>query len=848
MRKIQQAKIFELLQTLKEAHGEMRKQSASTDITGLLADCRNFAVHIGRYIEEIEGEGTQTVSLLEEYCEITYRASTDNSGANSVKKLRAQLIKIENAVRDELRPNSLEIVFLPYKYAMADSLQSIWEAAVADPQCDVYVCPIPYFDLLPDGVFGAMHCDGDLYPKTLPLVDWREYDIETRRPDIIYFHAPYDENNRVTSVHPDYYSKRLKNYTDLLVYSPYFVSYSDYINEHFVLTPGIMNASKVVVQSEEIRLSCIQAFNKFEREHNCKGKFGDPAKKFAALGSPKFDGAINTKREGISIPRSWQSLISGKKVILFNSSVGSILSWNKSYLKKLRDVLGVFKKRDDAVLLWRPHPLNETTYKSMMPQLLREYKQIVADYRREGYGIFDDGPDVHRAIAVSDAYYGDISSLVALYGVTGKPMMIQNRFIHSNFVQNTIMFSEFYDDGESFWFTAADFNALFRTDKQTRKTEFVGNISAEIGDGDNLFCLPVICEGKLYLAPTQARELTEYDIENRTIRKIPFDGLSGGSAWKFTDCISYKSDIFLMGCGYPAIAKYEINTGEFNYYDDWLKPAEQMRTGSQKAYFAYTQAVNNEIVAGTLYSDAAVIFNMDQCASNVIALGSRPSGYSDVCFDGGKYWFAPFMSGDGILSLNKETQERIVYSDFPEGFSFGTMSRICRTGKDIWLFPFDAGIPLKIDSRSGQSSVAEPFISQIAGLLDNAGYLFAKAIEDTVYTYAKQSNTLISYNTNTGERLEEQFTLSAKDRETCIDYCLSSHCDRRLLNLISDCAFKENTVFQLTDFLDRLIYGSSAIWNDIRDAQLAVCRDNIAHSDAAAGAAIHSEMKKSALG
>ena len=33
---------------------------------------------------------------------------------------------------------------------------------------------------------------------------------------------------------------------------------------------------------------------------------------------------------------------------------------------------------------------------------------------------------MNRAIAVSDAYYGDQSSLVALYRKTGKPIMIQN--------------------------------------------------------------------------------------------------------------------------------------------------------------------------------------------------------------------------------------------------------------------------------------------------------------------------------------------------------------------------------------------------------------------------------------
>ena len=37
-----------------------------------------------------------------------------------------------------------------------------------------------------------------------------------------------------------------------------------------------------------------------------------------------------------------------------------------------------------------------------------------------------DTADLHRAIALSDAYYGDWSSVVSLYEKTGKPILIQN--------------------------------------------------------------------------------------------------------------------------------------------------------------------------------------------------------------------------------------------------------------------------------------------------------------------------------------------------------------------------------------------------------------------------------------
>lgn len=79
------------------------------------------------------------------------------------------------------------------------------------------------------------------------------------------------------------------------------------------------------------------------------------------------------------------------------------------------------------MLLWRPHPLIQATIESMRPGLWKEYKELVSKYRQEGWGIYDDSPDVDRAVVISDAYYGDgSSSVVQLYRKTGKTFMIQD--------------------------------------------------------------------------------------------------------------------------------------------------------------------------------------------------------------------------------------------------------------------------------------------------------------------------------------------------------------------------------------------------------------------------------------
>ena len=96
-------------------------------------------------------------------------------------------------------------------------------------------------------------------------------------------------------------------------------------------------------------------------------------------------------------------------------------------LVKMNYALGVFRDNaGDVALLWRPHPLIRATIEAMRPQLWEEYEGIVKEYCEAGWGIYDDTPDMDRAIALCDAYYGDHSSLVRLCQEAGKPVMIQD--------------------------------------------------------------------------------------------------------------------------------------------------------------------------------------------------------------------------------------------------------------------------------------------------------------------------------------------------------------------------------------------------------------------------------------
>ncbi|MBQ9605925.1 MAG: CDP-glycerol glycerophosphotransferase family protein [Lachnospiraceae bacterium] len=443
MRRHQKRMLMELVATLDEAHAqigqELKNKNTDTALS-LLGQCQECAVTIGETIEASEGEGHETVTLLEHYCEKLYNISQDiESGTANPSKLAKLFTKAITTIRSSIANDiheTIETIFLPYKASMWDSLESVWKKADADPDCDAYVIPIPYFDRNPDGSAREEHYEGGDYPTYVPITSYTEYDFEGRHPDRIYIHNPYDEGNYVTSVHPFFYSRNLKNFTDELIYIPYFVlADPDPENEaqlegisHFITVAAVMNADKVIVQSENMRQAYINIMTKHAGEET--REYWE--NKISGEGSPKFDKIENTTKENIEIPAEWDKLIrkpdgSMKKVILYNTGVQALLDNDMKMMDKIEDVLRIFKEnRDDVTLLWRPHPLIKATISSMKPHLWERYSVIVERYRSEGWGIYDDSPDLDRAIIISDAYYGDGSSVVELYKKTKKPIMIQN--------------------------------------------------------------------------------------------------------------------------------------------------------------------------------------------------------------------------------------------------------------------------------------------------------------------------------------------------------------------------------------------------------------------------------------
>lgn len=539
MRRYLQNNILRVVQTMYEAHAAISEMLGTSDgdVRTMLCDLQNTAIELGNALEESEGESNVNFEPLESYCETVYNVAEGEytqADKEAVKTLLdGALSKFEKYMEEDVHIIS-EIVFMPYNASMWDSLESVWEAADKDENCHAYVVPIPYYDKNADGTLGDMHYDGSLLPNDVPVIHYDDIDLEALHPDVIFIHNPYDGANHATSVDPRFYSKELKRYTDDLVYIPYCVYpepqgaiTQEWIDrcEHY-LTPVMLHADHIIFQSEKFAELFLEVA---EKKFGLQRAFFE--RKILALGSPKYD-SVKKIVDPDSIPREWRNRIDNgngerRKIIFYNTSLVMMLKHKGDMVRKIRSVISFFgEHREEYLLIWRPHPLIETTIRSMLPDLWEEYRQIVREYKKSGIGIYDDTSDYHTAFLLSDAYYGDSSSLVHLYRETGKPVLMQNPSVIDYCEPTGSLLSwNMYYDGTYIWATALYCNALYKIDPVSFRAEYVGAFPGEDMNGYHLFRSITAKDNCLYFEPAFAKSVGIFNKETGEFDSIGLEEL-----------------------------------------------------------------------------------------------------------------------------------------------------------------------------------------------------------------------------------------------------------------------------------------------------------------------------------
>lgn len=332
--------------------------------------------------------------------------------------------------RKEKPAHRKEIVFLPYKASTWNALHSVWEAAVQDSEADVYVIPTPFYYKNLDGST-QIQFDVSGFPENVHLTSVEQYNIEERCPDVIVIQNPYDEYNLTTTVHPMFYAKNLIQYTDELVYIPYFKTEEIDARdgralrsmESYCRMPGVVYADKVFVQSENMAEHYVNQLCQMAGEESRTIW----QNKITGMGSPLEDKAESDR--GLNIPEDWGRYYfrqdgKARKAILMYTSANSILEYGQRMIHKLRNVLDTFKKQqNDIVLLWYLEQDIESTIQEINPKQGDEFFEMLSNVDNE-YLIMVKDNQIKDAVNMCDGYYGDSGVVAQKCRNAGKPVLL----------------------------------------------------------------------------------------------------------------------------------------------------------------------------------------------------------------------------------------------------------------------------------------------------------------------------------------------------------------------------------------------------------------------------------------
>lgn len=699
---------------LLEVHKKIKKNLSKIDVN-LLIECQQTAVHVGKNILEEDGY-EDDVSILEQYCELVYQVNDEAVDKTAKKNILKNMdLFIENTKhRIKSMPEKYEMLFLPYKASMWDSMESIWVSASQDTRYDVKVMPIPYIEKAENEENGIVKWEGDQLPPYVEITSFLNYEIDKSHPEIIIIHNPCDEYNTVASVLPKYYSYELKKHTEILAYVPYYVTGGSQADSFYNL-PSYEHIDFIFTQNDNFKEYFHKDFNK----------------KLVPLGSPKIDKVVGDNFKLETIDKTLKN--TDKKVILYNTSISSLLQEREKSIDKMKYVFDCFKDRRDVELVWRPHPLTEATINSMAKELEPKYKKLKNMFLNENIGILDKSSDVTKAVKSADAYIGEeTSSLVHLFGVQGKPIfLLENKLSSSSnqIMENNLCFSDFIKIDKKLWFVHNFLPALFTYDIENQKLEFVKQLPFESGNTVRSYCEIINYKEKLILIPMSSSEICVYNIKTK---EISTQEIKQAKYCNFMRGITYNNKLFMIPTAYDAIVEFDMEQEKVKYHSKCITKLKKI-TGYDGGYnFMYgVVEIENKLYLSSVQANYILEFDMDKGIYRIYEVGDKGHTYWDMVFDGEYFWLNPFKGKD-IVRWNKETSESKVYNSYPKDFKGDSecFLRFIDLDEKIIAVPKTSNMFISIDKKSGKLEQINLNLPEVTNenIFWGSNYYFAKKV------------------------------------------------------------------------------------------------------------------------
>lgn len=310
----------------------------------------------------------------------------------------------------------MRILFIVQRTEIFNSVRTIFDAAVANDECEVYLLPLPrcateykelFWDTYASVVDFCYQLHGGTVIDTYDFVTEKYYDLTELMPDYIFLNVPY------TVQYPDVYSLEKLSEIAKVCYVPYGYAmpneekYSCLYASPFYA--DLMKYISFLFADGDVSYS----YCKKNRMWLSELLFG---KRLYNIGYPRFDTIDTREIRAMGNTILWMPRWTAEKQIDVGNLASHFFDYNDSLLEYVNG-------QDYYRMIIRPHPLmfeNYIEYGLMSEQDVQRYKEVMNNNRKFS---LDEKPSYDDAFNIADVLVTDYSSTIIEFFLRGKPVI-----------------------------------------------------------------------------------------------------------------------------------------------------------------------------------------------------------------------------------------------------------------------------------------------------------------------------------------------------------------------------------------------------------------------------------------
>ena len=335
---------------------------------------------------------------------------------NNLRVAKGQYLTERNRIVRTHCNEKMRIVFIVQRTEVFNSVRTVFEAAVSNDECEVYLLPLPrcateykelFWDTYASVVEFCYHLHGGTVLDTYDFETETYYDLTELMPDYIFLNVPY------TIQYPDVYSLEKLALIAQVCYVPY--GYAMPNEEKFsglyagpFYTDLMKHISFLFVDGDTSYLYC-----KKNRMWLSERLFG---KRLYNIGYPRFDIIDAQEVRQIGNKILWLPRWTAAKQIDDGNLASHFFDYNDSLFEYVDG-------QDYYRLVIRPHPLmfeNYIKYDLMSEKDVLTYKEVMKN--NEKFSL-DEKPSYDDAFNTADVLVTDYSSTIIEFFLRGKPII-----------------------------------------------------------------------------------------------------------------------------------------------------------------------------------------------------------------------------------------------------------------------------------------------------------------------------------------------------------------------------------------------------------------------------------------